>query len=290
MLVAFGGFTVIHAVGLTFGSPILSYAEVSAWAALFAYAVLAGRTVPPRVHLALFCGLLALGLPAGAEFLAHGASLDAGGGYGESAGWFAYWPAPRPPNLFETLGLRPWQLALLPVGYAGLTVAVFGLPGRRSARTALVGGLIGGALAIGYAGLRLWSQGSGEWRGQTTALLVSLTLTVVVFAAAGAALARGGQRLAGLGLALGALAIVEILDRALAWWAFSPYGSSRAGVTITVAVAVAGPGTGYLHVADAVFAVVRLLGAMLVAVGCLWTAGRTTGRTWWSFGERNRPM
>ncbi|MBB4957832.1 hypothetical protein [Micromonospora polyrhachis] len=287
LLAASGGFTVIHVTGLLFNAPILPYAEVLAWGALVGYAVLAGRTAPARVRLALLGGLSALGAIALVGYL-QPAEADQGPtrflstADRNASAWFSYSPLADAsvPGPFESMGLRPWQFLLMVAGYAALSVAVLAAPARRSPRAARIGALVGAGLLLVHVGLMAWSkfEGRTEWKGSVLGLLLALVLAGAAFVAAGAALGRGGQLLSGLGLAFTTLATVEPLDETLLTWDVRyPDPGDVSEVYLASAVRVAGTGPGLGDIGDPAQAgtvLALLVGVTMIVVGCLWKVGR----------------
>jgi hypothetical protein len=313
-LAGFGLLSIVYAVGLLFGSPLLPSAAVLAWAALFGYAVLAGRAAPGRVRNILLVGLLALGAVALLDLLGTGSGSGPlpggplpggplpggplpGGQFAVGVSGYTQFLSPaKASDVYRSYSPRIGETPLLLLGYGCLAFAVLARPARRSRRAAVLGAIVGGGCAFGYLVIELWSRSAGSRWGAGPGDLVrslpameALGLAVGTFALAGAAVARRGGALPAFGSVLIALTTLDGLDRQLSWVAIAParspetFGTSTLGgnlgdpiSSVSVAVAVA-PGSA-LSVAGVVIALAQLAGAAAVTVGYLRAGVPMSGR------------
>ncbi|MGC4879796.1 hypothetical protein ACLQ26_26450 [Micromonospora sp. DT43] len=246
-------------MGVLTARPIWRYAEVGSLGLLLAYAVVSR---PPRSRWALGAALAVLLVDAVRTMPAPRDSAD--------YGWQVLVPgsAPEAPSALES-GLSLCWPAMVAVGV--LLVAW-----RRGGwhRRWVVPGVVGAALIIGYAAVRIVAvrsaadaetrRGSGAGMADLiTAVLPPLILGITALALA-SALAGHGRRLAAIGAVLLALTALPLLDTCIATVPMPLYASSENAVFAWYAIT---PTLSLPQPMPALTAMVELTGYLLLVVG-----------------------
>ena len=253
-----------------------------AFGALAGYVALAGRGLPPRVRWPLLGSLLVLALG-----FAVGALLLQAAGPPRSYGFFTYHPLPRPhrASLVRAFGRGLSTMAVPLLAYPALAVAVSGLPHQRR-RGLLLAGPVAAAALLGWFAVQVASADrDGGFHAAPTvpealAMVGAPLLVALVAIGAGAVATQRVQgRLITVGFALTALSTLYALELSR----YSPLVFDEVAAAVGVAPAetvietamrwlsgvslVGDYGAG--EVLPPVLAVAQVLGAALVAVGCV---------------------